>query len=366
MSLPTHSANELIARCSESVADELCCKNINEIRSSLPIRVHKVIEEELIHSLIDAKAPSMTQEAEKRLRYDLSLELKDNTGAFAKIYLPEPKIEFRRIERLCIPALVGAILFGLIFFYTLGGFFKQELYSALIGMPLGACFFVWLFSKAIRHPKITKVIKWAAIAGLGVITVGAVFSGLRKNIFVKSKINFFQWLWLALLTLMSFWLLHIFKPVKAKNSEEIRLAIKTQLEGLLNELYETLMCQIDHHIHNGLSAQTGERENILKVYSALESDELISSSLHQMKFASKKADEKAAMISVRSFLNTLDSLGVHELERREEFEFLEKDSAYFDKYGIIQEGDKVSQLYRAWVDKSGACVFKGKVKKVRR
>ncbi len=366
MNSQENSANEIIARCSESIADGLCHNDINEIRASLPTKVHKVIEEELINSLIDLKTPSLNQEALKRLRYELSLELKDKTKAFANIYLPDPKIEFRRFERLCVPALVGAILFGLIFFYTLGGFFKQELYSALIGMPLGACFFVWLFSKAIRHPKITKAIKWAALAGLGAITLGAIFSGFRKNIFIKNKINLFQWLWLALLTLLTFWLLNIFKPVKAENYEEIRLAIKTQLDDLLKQLYEMLALSIDNHLNSGFSSSKGERETTLKVYPALENDELISSSLHQMKFALEKADEKAAMISIRSFLNSLDSLGVHELERQREFEFVENDSLFFDKYGIIKEGDRVSQLYSAWVDKRGMCVFRGKVKKVRK
>jgi len=356
---------DLLKKYEISIFSDIDLTRTNQIQSSLLANTQKVINNQLIPETINRQMPQSDEETKERMRYAMALEINQKIDSMPGFYIPQGKVAFTSFERLSIPAVIGAVLFGFIFYYVLGSFFKEPVYSTLIGMPLGAGFFVWLFSKAISHPLMSKMIKWISVAGLAVITIGAVFSGLKKTIVFKPRISFLQWLWLAILTIVTFWVLHLFKPREIENSEEIEYCLKGQLKIFLSDVYEICEIMMKESMENPLKETAlFKNESKKKVY--FENSQHIASSVQQMTYAVNNQDKEAAMLSVNSFLNSLNSLGIHERKNEKTFQYTNEDSDYYDSFGIIQDGDVVEQLYSSWVDEQERCIFKGKVKKVKK
>ena len=356
---------ELIKKYESSILSDIDLTNTNQIQPSLLANAQKVINNQLIPETINIQMPHSDEETKERMRYVTALEINQKIDRIPVFYIPQGKVEFTSFERLSIPAVIGAALFGLIFYYAFGSFFKEPLYSTLIGMPIGAGFFVWLFSKVIRHPLMSKMVKWVSVAGLAVITIGAVFSGLKKTIVFKPRISFLQWLWLTILTILTFWILHLFKPRKADNSEEIERCLKGQLKIFLLDVYEICTFLLKENTEKPLT-ETGPFKNEPQKNMFFENSQHIASSVQQMTYAVNNQDKEAALLSVNSFLNSLNSLGIHEKNNEKMFKYTKVDSDYYDSFGIIRDGDMVEQLYSSWVDDQERCVFKGKVKKVKK
>jgi len=348
-------------------------KSNDEIKATIKKNVNSVLFSELLDDLIDEKKPDIDFERKNRIKYEISTGDFSDISELDEIYLPAETYEFRKFERLGIPAAVGSVLFGWLFYTLIGGFFKSEYHAALIGMPIGAWFFVWLFSKAIRHPRVAKTIKWAAVISFTGLTIATVFSNIRGSLFGKNRINFIQWIWAGVITLIVFWMLHIFKPVRVNNSVESRKAAAIQVEQfilykqkLFSEKLEEILTEepvenlITRQVHRG-AVQANELIPPLFL-----SSKHIVPSIQQIYTAAETNNAEDALISMKSFLNALQSQGINPVEREDIFPFTEGEKKYFDTFGIIEEGDDVRQLYRAWTDSEGNTLIRGKVRKVRR
>ena len=356
---------QLIKDCQASILSDVDFKQIDELSSVVMVKTQKVINSKLIPETINSEMKDSDEETKERLRYALTSQINKKFHGLPPFYFPKMKVEFTTYEKLLIPAFIGAVLFGIIFYYSLRTFFKDPLYAPIIGMPIGASIFVYLFSKAIRHPFITKIIKWASVAGLAFITIGAVFTGLKNRFILKPKISFIQWIWLALLTVLTYWILHLFKPRKIVDEEETKRVLEGQLAILLYEIH--ILCQqMIVFLPEKNSFEVSERlqDDTQRLF-ILQSEKLMPS-IQQMKYAENSEDKEAALSSISSFLNSLHAMGIREKEKEQIFQYTLSDSEYFDNFGIINEGDWVEQLYSAWVDEEGRCVLKGKVKKVKR
>ncbi len=365
MNKEQRDSHHFIKKCEESILMDVDYKKRDRVIPLVLTNTQRVINNNLIPHIIDQQMNDCDEDAKERMRYALTLEVNQNIEEYAHFYLPIPKLKFDAFERLSIPAIIGAILFGLFFYYTIGSLFKEEIFAAIIGMPIGAAFFVWLFSKVIKHPKITKLIKWSAVSGLVFITIGAVFSKLKKQFIFKPGLSFIQWIWLAILTLLTFWMLHLFKPRLEENVEEIECCLKNQLNILLYTVYD-FICFSIKTLSEQKSIKTNIGDSIPPTKNFFEESKMLSASVQQMTYALETQDKDAALLSVNSFLNSLYSLGLHQLEKEQIFKFKHEDVKNYDTFGIIHEGDLVEQLFSAWVDDQGRCVFKGKVKKVKR
>jgi len=356
--------SECIQNCVSSILSGVDYKEVDGIQTVLKMQTQKVITKQLIGELINKKLPEKEPEKIERIQYNLTLRLTKKIDQLTGFYIPPSKVVFSAYHRLSIPALIGAIVFGLFFYYALGSFFKDPLFAPLIGMPLGAGIFVWLFSKAIKHPKISNAVKWTLVSGLTVFSIGTLFSGFKKSTVFKPQISFFQWIWVAILTIFTFWTLHLFKPQVIDNEEEIERSLSVQLNSLLIDFWDLCMAWVKQDEIDADSEKAVTPAST--TYQLFKNSPLISSSIYQMLFAHENQDKEAAFTSVNSFLNSLHSLGIHEKESEPVFNYQKTDADYYDVFGIIHEGEAVEPIYGAWVDDQGYCVFKGKVKKVRK
>jgi len=352
-----------IQNCVSSILKEIDYKKNEGMQANLRMQTQKAITSQLIPELINNQFQDLNPERLERLPYSLTLKLNKKIDQLPDFYVPSPKVEFIAYERLAIPALIGAVIIGLISYYTLGSFFKEELFAPLIGMPLGAALFVWLFSKSIRHPRISKALKWTLISGLTVFSIGTLFSGLKKSVVFKPRISFLQWLWVAILTLFTFWILHLFKPQMVNNEKEVERSLSAQLTLLLRDIWDLCITWTK----NGEDIEnTKTTTPQLETHQLFGDSQLITSSIDQMLFAQENQDKEAALMSINSFLNSLRSLGIHERVSEPVFTYQKGDAEYYDVFGIVHEGDVVEPIYDAWVDDQGRCFFRGKVKKVRK
>lgn len=344
----------------------------DEIKASIKKNSTRVLFEDLLDDLIEQKVDETDFERKNRIKYEISTGEFSDISELDYLYLPSDTVEFRKFERLGIPAAIGTVLFGWLFYSLIGGFFKSDYHAALIGMPIGAWLFVWLFSKAIRHPKIAKTIKWAAVIGFATLTIGTVFSNIRSSFFGKNKLNFVQWLLAAIITFMIFWMLHIFKPVKIKNRVEIKKALEKQITVFVENKIRLFGEKLNEILFEKPS------ENLImkripedqfkadhKIPVSLVSSKQMIPSMQQLYTASESDNAQDALISAKSFINALESQGIKPIDREDVFPFTEDEKKYFDTFGIISEGDTVQQLYHAWVDSAGNTVIRGKVRKVR-
>jgi hypothetical protein len=354
--------HQLIKKCQDSILSDIDYKHLNDLSSVVSVKTQKVINNKLIPEIIDSEMKDSDEETKERVRYALTTQINRKIQGLPPFYILKMKVEFTAYERLLIPAFIGAVLFGIIFYYGLGTFFKDALYAPIIGMPFGAALFVYLFSKAIRHPFITKMIKWASVAGLAVITIGAVFTGLKNKLILKPKISFIQWIWLAILTVLTFWTLHLFKPRKVIDAEETKQVLEGQLAILLYEIH-AFSQQMIAFLPEKIATEGTEQVDDKTPWISLQQSKKLTPSIQQMKFAE---NHEAALSSISSFLNSLHAMGIREKEKEHTFQYSHSDIEYFDSFGIINEGDWVEQVYDAWVDDEGRCVFKGKVKKVKK
>ena len=356
---------QLIKDCQASILSDVDFSHLDNLSSVVLVKTQKVINNKLIPETINSEIKKSDDETKERIRYALTTQIDKKMQGLPLFYIPKMKVEFTAYERLLIPAFIGAILFGIIFFYSLGDFFKDALYAPIIGMPFGAALFVFLFSKAIRHPFITKMIKWSSITGLAVITIGAVFTGLKNKFILKPKISFIQWIWLALLTVLTFWILNLFKPRRVVDAEATKQVLEAQLAILLYDVH-AFSQQMIAFLPEKVVIDGIEHVNDKTPWISIQQSRKLTPSIQQMKFAENHEDKEAALSSISSFLNSLHSMGIHEKEKEHTFQYSPSDTEYFDSFGIINEGDLVEQVYDAWVDEEGRCVFKGKVKKVKK
>jgi len=357
--------HQLINESQSSILSDIDFKHMDDLSSVLLIKTQKVINNKLIPEMINNEMKDSDEETKERVRYALTSQINKKIQGLPSFYIPKMRVEFTAYERLLIPAFLGAVLFGIIFFYILGTFFKDPLYAPIIGMPFGAAFFVYLFSKAIRHPFITKMIKWASVAGLAFITIGAVFTGLKNKFILKPKISFIQWVWLALLTVLTFWTLHLFKPKKVMDEEETKKVLEGQLAILLYEVH-AFIHQMIVLLPEKIPFEDSEYMQNGNQGLFIQQSKKLMPSIQQMKYAENQEDKEAALSSISSFLNSLHAMGIREKEKEQTFQYVLSDAEYFDSFGIINEGDWVELIYDAWVDDEGRCVFKGKVKKVKK
>jgi len=377
------------------IIDIDCEISESEIKSEVKKNTNRVLLNEIIPNLIEKNLEDKKEkksirhdvvEYRKRILYETSGEIqsviKNDMSETEDLYVPPATVEFTKFERLAFPALVGSILFGILFHMFLGPLFAEKMYSVVVGMPLGASLFVWLFAKSIRHPKIAKVLKWATVVGFVGLTIGMVYTNIRGGIFGKLKVNFFQWLWLAIITLMIFWMLHIFKPVKTLNTLEIKTALKMQVNSQLKLIMK--VCQII--ISNNINKQNGkikiknekqidtEIERVREINSSKEdikiqnlvNGKFVPPTLEQMLISASTNDSQAALNSVKSFLNALSAQGIVTKSNDSFFVFSDDDKDCYDTFGIVNIGDEVEKMYNSWIDSTGKTMIRGLVRKVRK
>ncbi len=339
----------------------------DHILSKINDKLKRLLDDIIIKDCIQQTDKTLEAEEKRAIAYELSGKMSPYLEAIREFYLPPAELKFTKYERLAVPAIVGSILLGILFYLLLGHFFVEQLYAPLMGMPLGAGLFVWLFSKSISHPKISKIIKWAAVVGFAGLTVGMVYSSVKGGLFGKARINFFQWLWLALLTLLVFWMLHIFKPVKVQNTLEIKRSLKRQvivyLRFLINKLIEDLDQIVNHRADQPVD--TGMEKADIKLPRKMLDQSDFSRILEQLNYAVESKSEQMALNSAQSLMNSLAARGINRYKDDNTFVFSREDARFYDTFGLIKEGDKVEKLLSTWVDSDGCILAKGKVRKVK-
>ncbi len=303
--------------------------------------------------------------------FDISAGI--NKIASENYYIPRDKIVSVKYERLALPAFVGALLFGIIFYVFLGDMFADKFYAPLIGMPIGSTLLVWIFAKAAKHPKISSVIKWGTVAGFAGISIATVFSNLKGGFFGKKTINFFQWFLMALMTLLVFWMIHVFKPVVERDSEKIEEAVKSQLIQRINAMISVSEIYLDRKKNeeikltdnNGVGSLSKTKTEKDTVDESFFSGKFIPPVLSQMQKCLELDDGKMALSSVQSYVNGLAAMGIKPYEKNGRFVFESGDEVFFDTFGIVEKGDMVEVLVPAWKSSNGKPIVRGTVRKVR-
>jgi len=357
----------------DDITEEVLPDSLDIPENELNQRLYEKLKKEYSEKILpDILSESGKTEYKDEIYFEISQNV--NVVINEPYYIPESKKMVVKYERLASTAFIGSILFGIIFYFLLGGIFTDKYYAALLGMPIGSAFLVWLFTKAAKHPKIASVIKWGSIVGFAGITIASIFSNLKGGFFGKKSINFFQWLFMGLTTLCVFWMIHIFKPEKITDISEVKKSIGIQLKQRIM----TLCVLTEAHLSKGLDKNYKDEkiseENTQTI--PVSCDEKMDKSLYSGKFlpavfskmlnSSRKNDEKLALVSINSYINALKASGIEPVEKARNFTFDENDEKYYDTFGIISSGDEVEILSDAWKAPDGKPLIKGMVRKVRK
>lgn len=310
-------------------------------------RIGTIFEKEGIKDKENIKKNSLMWELEKYFQLE-------------NLFFPEEAVEKVKYERLAFPALIGSFLTGYLFYLFLGDFFANPAYSFVLGSPIGAFLFVWLFSKAAGNPKMSSVIKWSIGLGFAGLTIAAVYSNIKGSLWGKVKVNFFQWLWTGILAFLAIWLLHIFKPERKIDLQKRKEIVEFQVVERMLVIEEIISLKIEK-----LKVEGEEKPSFSIKKKEEPVFQSVKETIDQIYSSDQSENSNLSKNAVSSFISSLEAKGVKIKKFPKSFVFDEEKQRYFDTLGIINIGDLSELIKEPWVANSGEIIFKGLTRKKR-
>jgi len=302
----------------------------------------------------------LVSEQPEGLRAALRWKWMERVESFSP-FVPRAQRSEVPFQRLWVPSLVGSLLFGLLFLQFLGPLFLEDFYAFVVGAPIGGAFFVWLFAKMSRHPRFAKAVRWSIGIGVGALSISLLFSKIRGWWPFQKNPSWLQWIGVLVLSLLTIWMLYIFRPKQFVDEKERERALEFQWDVAMQALLDDMRknpgaATTPAALPSPQAPQPGSLDL---------SASGVRQALEQLLQATQRSEGTGQSDASQQLLWALKSQGIQPLQLDPVFTFSSQHLDFFEPFGVVSEGDQVEVLQNAWVDAQGRPLVKGRIRKKR-